>query len=406
MIRSYRRIETSNLLKIVVGTLLFLLLLGIGLVYIFPSMASINRLTGIAFIVCSLPLIGRSFTFPLEAVLYGAFILWSLASGLIVAQSRSLVLDYAQLLAQLLVLFLIVINLGKAHKYSTISLLILLAIGVIVILNSLTGPQSIDILFGDVFKRDSSFMANPNQLGVVMCLGIVTALFYWGKANRVKRLFLTGLISLFMIGIVISGSRKAFLAILILLLFWLLFCYWKNIFQRPALIFLIVAVLLGAWFFVDYILNNTYLGMRLLILFTDPDQSTRRISLYQQAIDIFLSHPVAGVGLNNFQLYTITGHYAHSDIGEILADTGAVGAILYFPIYLVIWLRLNRLGKNIRLAEKYYSLGVFKAAILTILFFGTGQPNFTNIFIMFFLAIIVGYTLELEKEMAVKKASG
>lgn len=397
MIRTSPNNNPNSFLKVIVASMLFIFLLGVGIVNSFSEFSNTNRLTGIAFIILAIPLIRHNFSVPRETVFYGAFILWAIVSGMIVAESNTLLWGATKTMVQLFPVILVVINLARVYKGPNLNFWILIAVAIILALNSFINGQSSDVFFGGASIRESSFMANPNDFGAFMIVGCASALFLLGKANVSQRLFLIGVFVFFAVGIVLSGSRKGFSSLLVLIFAWLWFCYSKYLIRRPVYLILIIVVLLGTWYFTDYIINNTFLGLRILLVWRDPGQNTVRFTLYQEAFKVFLSYPLAGVGLNNFQLFSSSGMYAHSDYGEVLAGTGVFGVFFYFSMYVALWLRLNRIERRIVLPEVFYSVGVFKAAIVSILVIGLGQPNFNGIFKMFFFANIIGCAIFLEK---------
>jgi O-antigen ligase len=164
------------------------------------------------------------------------------------------------------------------------------------------------------------------------------------------------------------------------------------------MIIFIIFVLLGGWFLTNYVIGSTYLGVRLSVLWRDPTGNIR-FSLYQDAANVFLSNPVAGVGLGNFKIFSATGLVAHSDYGEVLADTGLFGAIFYFSMYIVLWLRLNRLDRVVTEPSASYTLRLFKAIVIVLLFIGVGQPNYDGVFKMCILASMIGYTIIKERQI-------
>jgi O-antigen ligase len=113
-------------------------------------------------------------------------------------------------------------------------------------------------------------------------------------------------------------------------------------------------------------------------------------------------HPVLGVGLGQFRTLSSSGLYSHSDYIEVAANTGIIGFALYFSIYVVLWLRLNRIKRKTDDPHLLYIIGFFKAAIITILLVAFGRPNITSKLTWIFMAGAIGYSWSIERAFLMK----
>ena len=69
------------------------------------------------------------------------------------------------------------------------------------------------------------------------------------------------------------------------------------------------------------------------------DMSTiDRMRFAQIAIDVFKSHPLVGVGLDNYRFYNSMLYYSHNNYLELAADLGIIGVFIYYllPIKVLI----------------------------------------------------------------------
>lgn len=65
------------------------------------------------------------------------------------------------------------------------------------------------------------------------------------------------------------------------------------------------------------------------------DGSTRqRMYLMKQGVRVWMEHPFAGVGWNNYRFYNDAKLYAHNNYVEMLASLGIVGFLLYYAMFL------------------------------------------------------------------------
>lgn len=97
------------------------------------------------------------------------------------------------------------------------------------------------------------------------------------------------------------------------------------------------------------------------------DTSTQqRLYFYSRVIDIVQASPFAGIGLDNFRVFssatdTATGMYAHSTYLEVVAATGFVGLILYFAIYVYFGWRLMSLRRSWLVSSHWASIALLSA---------------------------------------------
>jgi O-antigen ligase len=167
--------------------------------------------------------------------------------------------------------------------------------------------------------------------------------------------------------------------------------------------FIILLILLGSVYATtDYVISQTYLGKRVHNLWAYGSGTASRIELYQEGFDMIRKHPVLGVGLGQFRTLSSSGLYSHSDYIEVAANTGIIGFALYFSIYVVLWLRLNRIKRKTDDPHLLYIIGFFKAAIITILLVAFGRPNITSKLTWIFMAGAIGYSWSIERAFLMK----
>ncbi|MGJ8530448.1 O-antigen ligase family protein, partial [Maritalea sp.] len=74
-----------------------------------------------------------------------------------------------------------------------------------------------------------------------------------------------------------------------------------------------------------------------------------RLALWVEALDMWETSPMFGIGPGNFKHFTIFGgfRYPHNLMIELLAETGLVGLFLFLLFLLMIFLMTNALGRLI-----------------------------------------------------------
>ena len=84
-------------------------------------------------------------------------------------------------------------------------------------------------------------------------------------------------------------------------------------------------VYLGETFLSDYYLFDRLTRNESVSSALDDES---RLQLYLLALNQFLEHPLLGVGLNQFRIYS-AGKISHTDILDILVQLGVFAGIIY-----------------------------------------------------------------------------
>jgi O-antigen ligase len=190
---------------------------------------------------------------------------------------------------------------------------------------------------------------NPNDLAICLNMLLPLTIVLGLTCRGLTRLIFLGSAFVMAAGIMCTYSRGGFLG----LIFSLLFMLWKlsrrKRIRTMILVFVSVAVLLP-------VLPGSY-GKRVLTIFdSDSDttgSSNDRKELLIAGVNLAMNHPIIGVGVGNFPIYSIHDLVAHNSYVEIAAELGVFGLLAYL---LVILLPLRSLGR----LEKVVGLELFK----------------------------------------------
>lgn len=373
--------------------LLIIFVLGLVLKYQLPFLPQINRLAGIAIMALyGLIFLHYRLRIPKEILLYGGFILWGVISGAIVAADRDLFLKSVRTLVQLWGLVWAVSGFTFFQKDAKLAFIPLIVGGVAIVGYSLISGEyraAVDPLTGE---RIASILTNPNDLGFYAFLSIVGILYFWRRTEKmIIRICLLSLVGVLALGIVYSGSRKAFLGLMAFGLLWLWFCYRMEIFSSWRNMLLILVVITGGYLLVNYAIEATVMGSRLQLSIESGGLGATRSGLYREGWDFFLQNPIAGLGFGNFVAYSFYEQYSHSDYMEALATTGILGFLIYFSIYPVLWKKIAQVARTHETTEVKYHAGLFKAFVITLLILAFGRINFQSIMAWIALAGVIGY---------------
>lgn len=234
------------------------------------------------------------------------------------------------------------------------------------------------MLNGGATAITMSALNNPNTVSVVLMYGIFGMVA--DSKHRMERLWIrVPLILMFLYAIILTGSRKAIIATLFLLMLWMYSILrtqrTENNKSRNAgtvfLVFCTSALIL-------VLLRRKYLNSeqyeRLMQLFEEVENpgDSKRVELYYTAFDIWKQHPIFGVGFDQYQLYTRYGHYSHSTYAEVLSCTGILGSLLLFVPFLKY--TFNVISCVLRSEGEYqYRFLMCLAGLMIELFLGIGQ---------------------------------
>lgn len=376
--------------------LLMAVLVGQTALEIMPAWSPWVRLIGIILVIVGFPLIRKSYAMVPEVALYGLFVCWSIVTGFVVADNKPLFLQTMQTLIQIFMLMLIVFALFRRHQTFTycwvifvINALFMVGYGIFTQGFALFSPSMMENRLNPL----SGTGTGANGFGLYSVVGIVSAIALLPRLKLPLQIVCVGCIGLFTSAVFLSGSRKSFFALLFIIAIIALSWSLQNFGQLWRRVPLLLLVGGCGYLLVNYALSQPVLGSRILSSIEERGDPIRE-ELYQEAIDMFLASPIAGVGLGNFAYHSQYKTYAHSDYAESLADTGLVGFLLYLSIYPLLFIRLYRLMKLVSVHGQrrlYWDLCVMFALLAGYLFNGIGAPNFLDPKAMFFIFAMLGY---------------
>jgi O-antigen ligase len=348
-------------------------------------------------------------TVPAEVALFAGFLAWSVFSGVAVAVDLSAFNVVAERLVYIAVVFVGVACTTSSLRSPDAVLAASLVLAVVMVVFGIASGNFLEasemsIVRGRVTgTRATALTSNPNTLAMICLWGLVAVAQFVASARRQwLRGGLIAAAALLLLGIVLSGSRKSFLVAIVFGVAWLWFCHRRYV-LRNLQVFLLVGVLgVGAYFGVAAVLRSTLLGHRLMGIVAEegPDSSTAtRLMLAQEGLEMFLSRPLTGVGLNQVVVLSALEKYSHSDYVEVFANTGVVGGALYFGIYLLALKRLRFVHRWTGNPRTKHAAGVCLAALLTYAVVAAAQVIYIYFESMVFLSSIIGFAHGAERQL-------
>ena len=377
--------------------------------------AGVMRVFGIVFAVTAVILqlndrmSVRRIKVPIELKMYLAWVVWSFASGLIVAEFPGVVVYNSTLGIQMSILsfaaYAIFMNQRQVLPFLAAVIIIALANVAAVKLGYHFNVHDTEIVKEAVDMGESRIVGlsgNANGLGFIMLNGIWAVILLYRIMDRcvpvVSRLLSIGLLALFSYYALNTASRKSLLVLCVMLCLWFVWMLPKRnsgygVFFRLLALIIIPLIILPL---TAYIMSDTLIGHRFQLLLDagggsaiEGYKANVRYALVMDGIEYWLRNPIAGIGIGNFSMIHWSGLYSHSDFIEPLACTGLIGFILYQGFAFSILARLLKLLKR-RLPEdvEYVLKGMVLFIVACHYLIGLGCPHWsaqTHMLIMVFI---------------------
>lgn len=232
-------------------------------------------------------------------------------------------------------------------------------------------------------RRATAFTSNAMLYAgqLILLLPVFSAVLLAGKnIKSTKKTFFVIVTLLSMIGLLLNGTRGAWLAVFLALCIPVIVIARKN----PRMW---IGLLLGVLVCSTLALNNPYIENRFRSI-NDLSQRSpaERLLVWSSAWQIFKDNPVVGVGTNNFEkVYmeryispkaTLKLTHAHNNFLQMLAENGIIGFCTFVFLFgYIIYSKVKEYLKNPD--TDYWSLGIALASLSFILH-GLTEYNFDD----------------------------
>ncbi len=318
------------------------------------------------------------------------------------SDSVSLITD---IFIKTVIIFVLIINLvnTRARLRSIISLTVICGtwLAIFAIKNYAAGNfelkgERIAGVVGGIF-------GNPNDLALALNLLIPLAvsLALLG-AGRVRQFYIACAL-IMTVGVIATFSRAGFIS-LVAMAAVMLWKFGQGKRTNAAIAGLIAAaIMFGA-------LSESYQS-RLSSIFDRSKDTTgsaqQRTELLKRGVDLAVRHPIIGLGIGNFHIYSINEKVAHNAYLETAAELGGIGLLAYLILILAPLRGLSRIERGLRKDEtrpdlemKYLSIGL-QAVLVTYMV----NSFFISIQYLWYLYYAAGYAVALRLIYAAEKAA-
>jgi len=253
---------------------------------------------------------------------------------------------------------------------------------------------------------------NPNDLATTfdMLLPLAVALALTSSGLKRVAYFICAII--LTAGVVVTFSRGGFLGrtamagVLVGMLSH----------QRRAITALAFSILLGVFVlamptgYTDRISSIFHLGQ------DQTGSSQARHDLLDRAIDVAVHHPIVGIGMGNFHIYSIHEQVAHNSYVEIAAELGLAGLVAYLVLIFAPLRSLRRIERETAGPEQKASVRIrpvnpnqathfLSIAIQAMLFAYVVCSFFGSVEYQWFLYYPVAYAVALRRIYASERAT-
>ncbi len=366
---------------------------------------ALGVLLAIAFFVRSLSANVRAST---EIMLYMTWIFWAL-TGVAVAVYPAVYWGTFLTVVQILIMIFIIAGATYQRKTLTVNLLAFLAGASIVGIYSLvTGEYALpeEVVGG----RVSGIALNSNSFGFLMVCGSMVLVYLWMLPHRHPWLWYGPLLAAMIcasLADVLSGSRSSIASMVVLYLFWFWFCYRSEVFRRiivlaAVMLACLVGIILFLYFFLGSVAAERFESAISVFQGTVSTESSlpKRLGFYQEGLFMLLHSPVVGVGLAQFIAHSSAQLVSHSEYTEVFADTGIVGGVLYFSIFVVLWIRAGKIARYTDDLTQFRIARLVRTILIVIMVSNLGRWNYYDKMTWIIFASFIGYTNAVWKELS------
>src|SRR5262252_892899 len=244
---------------------------------------------------------------------------------------------------------------------------------------------------------------NPNDLAAALNMLIPLAVTLALMSSRRGRLLYAVCALLLFGGVLVTFSRAGFITLAAVsgVMLWK---FGRGSRSSLALATLVAVVLLFSVF------SGAYRSRLMTILDPNSDASgsaQQRVDLLERGLDLSLRHPIIGLGMGNFHIYSIHEKVAHNGYVETTAELGLIGLLAYLILILAPLRALARIemetmksGAGVDLDAKYLSIGLQTALIAYMI-----NSFFLSIQYLWYLYYAAGFAVALRLIYAAEKAT-
>jgi putative inorganic carbon (hco3(-)) transporter len=349
---------------------------------------------------------------PLEMKMLAVILLLAIAFTPLAVSPQTSIETLSDSFFKVVTIFVLMLNLidTRARLRSFMKLLIFCGVFVAAsaVLNYFRGATGVNNA-GELVRIAGygTFFSNPNELAMTVNLIMPFAVVFAITSRGIKRIAFFVIAALLAFAVVVSFSRGGFLGLVAIggVLLW-------KAGRGKRFVTIFAGVLIAGAFVVS--MPSGYGDRIFTILHTNEDKTNsaqERQQLLARGLDVIAHHPIIGVGVGNYGIYSIHQLVAHNSYIEIAAELGLTGFAAYLVLIFAPLRSLRRIERETyahRAAwsdaerETYYISVGLQAVIISYAvcsFFQSAQYTW-------YLYYLVAYAASLRRIHASEAASG
>ena len=345
--------------------------------------------------------ISKDINYKINGVIYwyALFVVLGLASTFWAIDAYDASYRSLQLFLILINLFVIYNSFRKFHLENTFLNGILLSsfVNYMIMLGFIDVP--FNIIFPGGGDRAIGTMGNPNVFSIVMLISILTSILYINKKEEISKSFyyyqyVNIVLAYLMIIFTVSNKGILFGNSLVLFYFLLSMKSLKGL-ARIGILLLMISIYIS--YFIDW--NDIiYYYNNVMVRFdafnssvsgqaTGYDSTSIRMNLILSGIDAIQTKPLFGYGLANFKYVSFNGQYAHNNYIEVLANSGIVGGIIFYSMYIYLIKKIFNIKNNDLKYILLLFVLIFLLMDMAVVSYGSKFQIYTLLYLSFFAEI-------------------
>jgi|GEM_PF-2150060 len=335
---------------------------------------------------------------PIEYWLYFSLLLFSLIGFYKVTDDVGFFRYFQVVAANLVLMLIIFFAVNTEMEWLLIWKVIWLA-GILI--TAVSFINEFPDMISDQNFRLSGIAGNANGTANYARVAILASLVLlnYNKNKAVHLMLLSGIVYLSYI-ILITASRGTFVNLLFILGGYITLRYLKG---WRAVVIIIGLLLFGSFVFSQFesFIDDYYLYERLTRndTLSGAIDSEARLLLYKKVWEVFIQHPIFGVGLNQFRLFA-DGKISHTDVLDILVQLGIFAGLCYIGIYIKLINRIRAVRATLQENGDRMKYWILVICLVSELFFGITNPNWFTQLQMVVLSLLIVKTHKISSSKA------
>lgn len=267
---------------------------------------------------------------------------------------------FSQVYIKIVIMFIVMVNVVRTEWRLKGMLFLALAVACVTSWGAIVDYRAGNFGFEGyrVGTLNHGMFSNPDDVGLhlVMMIPITSALLISSR-GLFKKVFYGACTLLMTAGTIFTFSRGAFLGLLgaVVVLGWKFGRRNKLVFFASFFLFLAVFMVFAPGHY----------ATRLLSIFDhslDPvGSASARTALLIRSTYVMIRHPLIGVGLHNFPIYSLQGKLSHNSYTQVGAELGIPALLVYVMLMVTSLKQLRRIERETyekRRRSKYYGLAI------------------------------------------------